>query len=280
MNYRRFTQISLLGLVCLIGNDAFLMWQTSEGNIIIAFFIFSILFGFITKWLVGELYTSDKIAYALFPLAFLVFVLSVRLQLWYIGLSVFVFSLIGVLVPQVSTRGKILFISSGIGLSIVLNLYLPFYLSNKGKNKLILGNLEDQRIQTNTDSSIVLSTLLNKPFVLISWTKNCAYCKLEIDEVLNELCEEYQSSVGFLALNPEDTWNEAIQFKTDFCPQIALSPEFSKNLGVRSYPSVVICASNGDIVYTHHGYIRGTNEVIKNEIRDVLNKLILAGNHR
>lgn len=272
---KRILSLLFLGLLVVLANDICLALQLSYKQMSLCFFIISSVFGYIIFLLFKKQLNWDEIPwYLFFPLAFMIFMLVARLELWFIGVFMFIFIVLGIAFPKASKSLRPYVLGFSILLMGTLFLIAPSFSLKQGKKISKSVSLSQVKYVTeNSKDSLLMNNLFTKATILVSWNANCGACKREINEVVNELCVRNSKDVQAFAINMRDDCQKASTFQSKFCPTIICSKSFLGALGVNGVPSLLLLSADGKIVYAHHGYVSSLKDDLMAEAQGEIDKL-------
>lgn len=125
------------------------------------------------------------------------------------------------------------------------------------------------------------ATLSNdgKPFIITFFAKWCKPCNRELTAI-SEVYEEWQEETGVkIFAFSIDQAQDALKVKpfvdgNGWEYEVLLDPnsDFKRALGVISIPHAFVCDGEGNIVTSHNGYPEGSEELLIEDVRKILEK--------
>ncbi len=115
--------------------------------------------------------------------------------------------------------------------------------------------------------------------VVSFWATWCVPCKKEINNI-SEVMPEWKKNLDFdfVTVSIDDTRNIAKvksyvnTMKWDFPTLIDPNQDLKQKLNFPSVPYTVVFDGNGKIVYTHQGYVEGDEIMLKDKLKELLQK--------
>ena len=114
--------------------------------------------------------------------------------------------------------------------------------------------------------------------VISFWATWCAPCKLELDAIA-EIYEGWQADydMTLIAVSVDDARASAkvgpMVAEKDWPYEILndVNQELMRKLSFQSIPYTILLNQNGEIVYTHTGYLPGDEEELESQMQQLLN---------
>ena len=115
--------------------------------------------------------------------------------------------------------------------------------------------------------------------VVSFWATWCVPCKKEINNI-SEVMPEWKKNLDFdfVTVSIDDTRNIAKvksyvnTMKWDFQTLIDPNQDLKQKLNFPSVPYTVVFDGNGKIVYTHQGYVEGDEIMLRDKLKELLQK--------
>ena len=115
--------------------------------------------------------------------------------------------------------------------------------------------------------------------VVSFWATWCVPCKKEINNI-SEVMPEWKKNLDFdfVTVSIDDTRNIAKvksyvnTMKWDFQTLIDPNQDLKQKLNFPSVPYTVVFDGNGKIVYTHQGYVEGDEMMLRDKLKELLQK--------
>lgn len=136
-------------------------------------------------------------------------------------------------------------------------------------------------IKTLKGETVAFNTIPKKGRVTVVsfWATWCIPCKKEINN-LAEVMPEWKKTLDFdlVTVSLDDTRNLAKvksyvnASKWDFETYIDPNNDLKQALNFQSIPFSIIVNQNGEIVYTHQGYVEGDEFILRDKLKEVIAK--------
>ena len=160
---------------------------------------------------------------------------------------------------------KLLFLTFALGL-----IAMSFTVLDKKFPSLKLKNLDGKEVDLNA------SFTKNKLTVVSFWATWCSPCKKELD-AMNELYPSWQKDgIEVIAITIDDIQQLnkvkplAQQKKWKYTLLSDANKESMRTLNFQSIPQTFVVDKNGNILYTHSGYVAGDDYELEKKLKSFL----------
>lgn len=160
---------------------------------------------------------------------------------------------------------KLLFLTFALGL-----IAMSFTVLDKKFPSLKLKNLDGKEVDLNA------SFTKNKLTVVSFWATWCSPCKKELD-AMNELYPSWQKDgIEVIAITIDDIQQLnkvkplAQQKKWKYTLLSDANKESMRTLNFQSIPQTFVVDKNGNILYTHSGYVAGDEYELEKKLKSFL----------
>ncbi|MBK8242520.1 MAG: TlpA family protein disulfide reductase [Saprospiraceae bacterium] len=160
---------------------------------------------------------------------------------------------------------KLLFLTFAVGL-----IAMSFTVLDKKFPALKLKNLDGKEVDLNASFS------KNKLTVVSYWATWCSPCKKELD-AMNELYSSWQKDgIEVIAITIDDIQQLnkvkplAQQKKWKYTLLSDSNKESMRTLNFQSIPQTFVVDKNGNILYTHSGYVAGDEFELEKKLKSFL----------
>lgn len=160
---------------------------------------------------------------------------------------------------------KLLFLTFAVGL-----IAMSFTVLDKKFPALKLKNLDGKEVDLNASFS------KNKLTVVSYWATWCSPCKKELD-AMNELYPSWQKDgIEVIAITIDDIQQLnkvkplAQQKKWKYTLLSDANKESMRTLNFQSIPQTFVVDKNGNILYTHSGYVAGDEFELEKKLKSFL----------
>lgn len=160
---------------------------------------------------------------------------------------------------------KLLFLTFALGL-----IAMSFTVLDKKFPALKLKNLDGKEVDLNASFS------KNKLTVVSYWATWCSPCKKELD-AMNELYPSWQKDgIEVIAITIDDIQQLnkvkplAQQKKWKYTLLSDANKESMRTLNFQSIPQTFVVDKNGNILYTHSGYVAGDEYELEKKLKSFL----------
>jgi thiol-disulfide isomerase/thioredoxin len=119
-------------------------------------------------------------------------------------------------------------------------------------------------LNEKTTDSLRSSSLKGKKTVMEFWIKNCGYCMLAFPE-MKELQKKFGNEVNIVSINSYEDRKDAKFFFDREKPGYTMlhgGEKLANQIGIYSYPSVVVTDEKGNVIYSARGFSRKEIEAV------------------
>ncbi len=161
-------------------------------------------------------------------------------------------------------------------MKILFNLICLLFLTSMA----LADSLPDVKLENQEGKTVsVLSLLRDKPLIILFWSTTCKPCIQEL-KAINEQLEEWQEEAGFdivaVAIDDSRSVGKAKAmvsgFGWEFTCLFDKNQEFKRAMNVSLIPQSYVVNAKGEIVYSHSGYIPGSEQTLLEKIKELKKK--------